>query len=174
MESKRGKYMKRLLSAICLLVAGVGGATIGTAHGALAATEGNSVAAAACQQTGYLSLIGTNGSSVTTFTNTGDCVSYAAQGGTLVLPTFMALGCVYSDALTFTGSGLQPNSQIYLYSIGGSVLTTPLQSGYVDQDGIPHYTGNALLAKVFAFDETLVFSAVSAAGAPLYATVVAC
>jgi hypothetical protein len=41
---------------------------------------GNSDAAKACQKDGYKSLYRTDGSG---FKNTGDCVSYAAQGGTL-------------------------------------------------------------------------------------------
>ncbi len=41
---------------------------------------GNSDAAHACQQGGYQNLFRTDG---TGFTNVGDCVSYAAQGGTL-------------------------------------------------------------------------------------------
>ena len=42
---------------------------------------GNSAAAHACQDGGYANLEGTDG---TLFSNVGDCVSYAAHGGTLV------------------------------------------------------------------------------------------
>jgi hypothetical protein len=48
---------------------------------AMAANGGNSDAAHACQQGGWQGLEASDG---TDFTNTGDCVSYAAQGGTLV------------------------------------------------------------------------------------------
>jgi len=53
--------VKRLVVAICFILAGFAG--IGaTSHGvALAATDGNSAPAHACQQAGYLTLIGTNG-----------------------------------------------------------------------------------------------------------------
>ena len=43
---------------------------------------GNSDAAHLCQQGGYKSLVGTDGG----FTNVGECVSYAAHGGTFVTP----------------------------------------------------------------------------------------
>lgn len=42
------------------------------------AGPGNSGAAHACQQGGYLSLVGADG---TTFSNVGECVSFAAHGG---------------------------------------------------------------------------------------------
>jgi hypothetical protein len=45
------------------------------------AGPGNSAAAHACQQGGYLDFTREDG---TAFANTGECVSYAAQGGTLV------------------------------------------------------------------------------------------
>jgi len=92
--------------AICFILAGFAG--IGaTSHGvALAATGGNSDAAHACQQAGYLTLTGTNGTSDTTFTNTGACVSYAAQGGTLVLLTAAApcLNGGYANLTSASGS----------------------------------------------------------------------
>jgi hypothetical protein len=82
--------MKRLVVAACIAVAGLGGA-IGAGHGiARADSGGNSAAAHACQQGGYANLIGTNGTTDTTFSNTGQCVSYAAQGGTLVSKTAAA------------------------------------------------------------------------------------
>ncbi len=43
------------------------------------ADRGNSAAAHACQQGGYLSLVGADG---TTFKNSGECTSYIANGGT--------------------------------------------------------------------------------------------
>src|SRR5687767_4528130 len=45
------------------------------------AKGGNSAAAHACQQGGYVNLFRLDG---TGFVNTGDCVSYAAQGGVFV------------------------------------------------------------------------------------------
>lgn len=48
---------------------------------AAAADGGNSAAAKACQKEGYKSLFRADG---TAFNNTGECVSYAAQGGQFV------------------------------------------------------------------------------------------
>jgi hypothetical protein len=50
----------------------------GTTSVARADQGGNSAAAHACQQDGYLSLVGSDG---TTFDTVGACVSYAAHGG---------------------------------------------------------------------------------------------
>jgi hypothetical protein len=72
--------MKRLLAAAFLMLAGCSGLEA-TSHGvALAAGGGNTDAAHACQHWGYLNLQGSDG---TTFKNEGQCVSYAARGGTL-------------------------------------------------------------------------------------------
>jgi hypothetical protein len=49
---------------------------------ALATSPGNSAAAEACQHEGYKALVGTEGG----FRNVGECVSYAARGGTFVSP----------------------------------------------------------------------------------------
>ena len=74
--------MKRLVIVLALAAAGLGG--FGIRHTALAAPGGNSAAAQACLQDGYANLLGTDGFTDQTFTNTGDCASYAAHGGTLV------------------------------------------------------------------------------------------
>jgi hypothetical protein len=72
--------MKRLLAMTCLMFAVFSGLGL-TSHGAaLAATGGNADAAHACQQSGYLTLHGSDG---TTFKNEGQCVSYVARGGTI-------------------------------------------------------------------------------------------
>jgi hypothetical protein len=70
--------MRILLVACAALALSVGVATA-TAGG------GNSDAAKACQKGGYMIWVRADGSS---FTNTGDCVSYAVQGGTLVPDRF--------------------------------------------------------------------------------------
>jgi hypothetical protein len=66
-----------------LMAAVVFGAALALSVGAGTATAGggNSDAAKACQQGGWETLVRQDG---TGFTNTGDCVSYAAQGGALV------------------------------------------------------------------------------------------
>jgi hypothetical protein len=70
--------MKRALMAAVLF-----GATLAlmSGVGTAAAGGGNSDAAKACQQGGWQTLVRQDG---TGFKNTGDCVSYAAQGGGLV------------------------------------------------------------------------------------------
>ena len=63
--------------------------------------DGNSDAAHACQQDGYLSLFRTDG---TGFVNVGDCVSYAAQGGlfaTLKTATFTHVSFSACNNLTY-------------------------------------------------------------------------
>ena len=50
---------------------------------------GNSAAAHACQQGGYLGLVGSGGE---TFRNTGECVSFAAHGGTFATGIIVPAG----------------------------------------------------------------------------------
>jgi hypothetical protein len=66
----------RLMLVLCAALALTVGATTASAGG------GNSGNAQACQQGGWQNLVRSDGS---TFKNQGDCVSYAAQGGTLVV-----------------------------------------------------------------------------------------
>jgi hypothetical protein len=65
---------------IGILVAALVGLTAGTAL----AGGGNSAAAHACQNGGYVDLVGSGGE---TFRNTGECVSFAARGGTFMTLT---------------------------------------------------------------------------------------
>jgi hypothetical protein len=64
-----------MLASTVALGAGVASATAG---------GGNSAAAKSCQHGGWQSLVRMDQSA---FTNQGDCVSYAAEGGTLTTPT---------------------------------------------------------------------------------------
>ena len=84
--------------------------------GATLAKGGNSAAAHACQQGGYLTLFRLDGSA---FTNTGDCVSYAAQGGVLLSRV----------TATFTNGDLSACNNVTIgYEIGGvttDVATKP-------------------------------------------------
>jgi hypothetical protein len=76
--------MKRFSISAALVVGALGGVVLGASQAALAAPGGNSAAAHACQQGGYENVVGlTSTNQVVTFTNTGDCVSYAAHGSTL-------------------------------------------------------------------------------------------
>jgi hypothetical protein len=70
--------MNRFGMSILAALFGLG--AIATA--AQAASEGNSAAAEACQHDGYKALVGTDGG----FRNVGECVSYAARGGSFVTP----------------------------------------------------------------------------------------
>jgi hypothetical protein len=74
--------MKRFAIVLALAAAGV--AALATHHAASAAGGDNSDAAHTCNQGGYAGLIGTDGSTETTFMNSGDCTSYTAHGDTLV------------------------------------------------------------------------------------------
>jgi hypothetical protein len=64
-----------VLGAAFALTVGVATATAG---------GGNSANAKLCQKDGWKQLVRVD---QTAFTNQGDCVSYAAQGGTLTIPT---------------------------------------------------------------------------------------
>ena len=84
-----GWSLPRATAALCaaLMLAGCESPTMPRSAGTytvgsvLAAKSGNSDAAHACQLGGYAGLTREDG---TPFENTGDCVSYAAHGGTLV------------------------------------------------------------------------------------------
>src|SRR5262245_63776288 len=71
------KRMLLLVSAALALSVGVATATAGNGNG------GNSDAAKACQKGGWKNWVRADH---TAFKNQGDCVSYAAQGGTLTPP----------------------------------------------------------------------------------------
>jgi hypothetical protein len=76
--------MRRLSISAALVVGALGGAVLGSGQAVLAAPGGNSTAAHACQQGGYENVVGlTSTNDVVTFSNTGECVSYAAHGSTL-------------------------------------------------------------------------------------------
>jgi len=84
------------------------------------AQNGNSAAAHACQRGGYAGLIGTGGE---TFANTGECVSYAAHGGTFATGIVIPAG----QTLTFTAPTFSAcNPLAYGYTING--LSTELGS----------------------------------------------
>lgn len=72
----------RLIVLACLILAGLTGLVARPSTAVFA--NGNSDAAHSCQHGGYAVQIGTDGTTDTTFTYTGGCVSYAAHGGILV------------------------------------------------------------------------------------------
>lgn len=71
----------RRWGAVVALTAAAVFSVLAVSGTASADTGGNSAAAHACQDGGYANLEGTDG---TLFSNVGNCVSYAAHGGTLV------------------------------------------------------------------------------------------
>jgi hypothetical protein len=100
-----------------------------------AADPGNSDAAKACQQGGYLGLLGSDG---TTFSNTGACVSYAARGGTfatgIVIPAghTATLGNGFLSGCDSLTGGYQLNfgDNVPLAS-GGGCNFTPFSGGTI-------------------------------------------
>ena len=90
------------------------------------AKSGNSDAAAACQNGGYLDW---TDAAHTPFRNTGACVSYAAHGGTLIPvvvepanPFSVSYRAAGADGFqaTVTGSGLEPDSSVDVFFTWGS------------------------------------------------------
>jgi hypothetical protein len=78
---------------------------LGLASPAGAASGGNSANSHACENDGWRHFIRADG---TPFANQGDCVSYAAQGGTLTVPSRVecaALGGTFVAGTGGTGSG---------------------------------------------------------------------
>ncbi len=81
-----------------------------------AAPGGNSAAAHACQQGGYTSLVGTSGG----FANVGECVSYAARGGTFIVPATGEFLIPAGQTATLTDTVLSAcNELTYGYETSG-------------------------------------------------------
>jgi hypothetical protein len=99
-------FMLVLCAALALSVG------IGTA-----AAGGNSDAAHACQQGGWQNLVRQDG---TGFKNTGDCVSYAAQGGVLKAKSTCTTG---SENFAGNAENSQPNT------FSGGTIDTPYGFG---------------------------------------------
>jgi hypothetical protein len=77
---------------------------------------GNSSAAHLCQNAGYLKVFRSDG---TPFANTGDCVSYAAHGGTLSQPlTFSNISMGACNSLTFGYTVNGVSTDVYNYPGG--------------------------------------------------------
>jgi hypothetical protein len=82
------------------------------------ANGGNSPAAHACQQGGYLSLVGSDG---TTFSNVGDCVSYAAHGGTFATGLIIPAGQTATISASWTQGPCDALSYGYQVDFGANV-----------------------------------------------------
>jgi len=103
----------------------------------LALAGGNSSNAQACQESGWQNLVRQDG---TTFTNTGDCVSYAAKGGVLTLKSTggsenFSEDTVGSQPTTFSGGtidspyGASPASAPW-FPAGGVLAAGPYFNGF--------------------------------------------
>jgi hypothetical protein len=112
--------MRRLFLAACLVFVGI----IGLQAPAVTHAAGNSDAAHACQQGGYLNLQGTDG---TTFKNAGQCVSYVARGGTIQGLTGCAKtttsGCLTLDNLSIS---YHIDSSLGTIALSGALSFSPL------------------------------------------------
>jgi hypothetical protein len=112
----RSSGANRALRALSAAVALCLGVALSVAAPASAAGGGNSSNAKLCQHGGWQNWVRSDG---TPFKNTGACVSYAAQGGTLTAPARITavtqLACNDSagtQLLGVTGTGFRPNTQI--------------------------------------------------------------
>jgi hypothetical protein len=111
------------------------------------ASAGNSDAAHACQQGGYASLQGSDG---TLFKNAGECTAFAARGGTIIgiaaACTFVSgtSGCITYNAVAthqIDYPSLQPIGA-NTYTFTGSVVFSPVCQGC----GTPAATGGGTFA----------------------------
>jgi hypothetical protein len=149
--------LRRLVVLSTFLFAGAVG-TLGMSHvtPALADQGGNSSAAHACQQGGYATLFGSDG---TGFKNAGECTSYAAHGGTLstALITFIESACTGRFAIiTITGVGLAPYTPVTVQTLNGPALL-----GYTDASG-----NIMFIAGTFPTALSLYFTGTAANGSP--------
>jgi hypothetical protein len=128
-------HMKRLSIAVLAL-----GVAVLAATSASAAAGGNAANAKLCQKDGWKTLYRGDGS---TFVNQGDCVSYGAQGNTILLaPNFWKATCeqdggAFSISNTYTDgvTPLPPGWYAYVcspVSFGALAVLAPLCSSYPD------------------------------------------
>ncbi len=113
-EQPMRTIMARLVAVLGLLL---GALTLGAVA---SADTGNSDAAHACQQGGYANYARADG---TTFANTGECVSYAADGGRLVRILHPAITATETTTTIFgttgfvivvSGTGFTPGGTVSL------------------------------------------------------------
>ncbi|MGB3330661.1 MAG: hypothetical protein WBA46_16995 [Thermomicrobiales bacterium] len=127
-------------------------------------TRGNSQNAQACQHGGWMALQQTGGGS---FASQGACVSYAAQGGTLiVLDPVATLAFAYAlngdCVMTLSGTGF-PASQTFeawfAVNTGDahpSEFAVDADGSFVFPEGIAIAQGDTLLATIRTLDGTFV------------------
>lgn len=158
-----------------LLVSVLGCAALFALTPGLAAAQssggGNSPAAHACQDGGFVNLVRSDGS---TFANVGDCVSYAARGGTFIPVTLNASFSPCCDGqntiVTVTGSGLEPGSIVtdtYINDSGTQVGPAPVP---VNPTVAPDGSFSSEWVTGCPGDHSFVFYATTAYGQPITAT----
>lgn len=170
-----------LIPVRLLLVSVLGCAAVFALTPGLAAAQsssgGNAPAAHACQDGGFVNLVRSDGS---TFANVGDCVSYAARGGTFVPVTLNASFSPCCDGLntivTVTGSGLEPGSIVtdtYINGSGTQVGPAPVPvNPTVAPDGSfsSEWVTGCIGVDRPGVDHSFVFYATTAYGRPITAT----
>jgi hypothetical protein len=130
------RLFSRLLGAgVAVALATMSMSVLSTQVAGAATAPGNSGAAHACQQGGYVNYSTTTGA---TFTNTGECVSYAAKGGTLValpdlvlIPTCTAVLGSEGCAFTVDNIGIGPvtnGTVVVEETASGDGLSVPAES----------------------------------------------
>ena len=164
MNRRRQIFMSMLLA---LVIVGV------TSGGAQAADRGNSTAAKLCQEGGWMELSTSTGAP---FTSAGECVAYAARGGTLSPKSTASLvfeigPCPPGSSScpgTLTGSGLKPGDIVYECTDGpGFNRPFCFPIFYVEADG-----SFPALSDMFGCGEGLVytFSAARPDGVVIFAS----
>ena len=164
-----------LIPVRLLLVSVLGCAALFALTPGLAAAQssggGNSPAAHACQDGGFVNLVRSDGS---TFANVGDCVSYAARGGTLVPVTLNVSFSPCCDGLntivTAIGSGLEPGSIVTYTFINDSGTQFGPAPVPVNPTVAPDGNFSSEWVTGCPGDHSFVFYATTAYGRPITAT----
>ncbi len=120
--------------------------------GTALAGGGNSAAAHACQKGGYLALVGSGGE---TFSNAGECASFAAQGGTFATGIIVPAGA----SVTFDNPTLSAcNALTWGFSTSFGGLALPGKTGGCFTVTQPDFTTGtfetATVLTVFLTDDT--------------------
>lgn len=120
--------MRRFAIVACLTLASV---LVSPATTRSSVIAGNSDAAHACQQGGFLTLTRSDG---TGFKNAGECTSYAARGGVIVgvgsaCTATATIGCLVLDSVTIREASVSGGTVTYLsattYTVSGTINFSP-------------------------------------------------
>jgi hypothetical protein len=129
---KRGSLMRmRVLLVLCTTIA----LTVGVAA-AMGGNGGNSANAKLCYKGGWQTLARSNGSS---FASQDACVSYAANGGTLLhaapISTYLYSSSEFHQSYDVTGTGFTANHAISFTASGFGTQSYSYGSGTVTTNG---------------------------------------